>query len=251
MVKKSISEPILYSTLKHFMLFQLIFGFYYDFIETNSNFVKYLIKLTCFVLAPSLGVVLIVVIYSVETVDTISKIWYSIYIIEYILIVIINLSTKSTFAEFYKKFQDIDCKLMLKKSSYFFMLLRILSLILMTLVIRCCFTYYFCLWFPQKCMKSSFMLILSVYILIATDIFRFVIFLTFSINRCRLKALRNMIEVKCSEKKFKSWIDEYDVMKHDITYYQDIFKEIADNFDYIKSTVDPLVNYLLVISFFI
>lgn len=240
---------LLYRALKFVMLFQLIFGYYYDAIDTKLIFFKYLIKLTCLMLAllVSIGIIVLGNLSHLNYIDTA---WHYIYIIEYLLTVFIILVAKPTFGKFYKRYNDVDDKLKFPRKYYISLILKTIIGGTVTTSLRSLHGYYFCLWFPDKNIQppSLINIILSLHPLLALDMLRIKITAIFITTYERLKILREKIEDKYGDKKVKSYPDAFDA-KNDVKFFEDIYKEIADNVSFIKPTIDALVRHLCIVYF--
>lgn len=237
-IKKSNKNKMSISfIIKILTLMQLTFGLYHGIANVQSDFIIYLIKICCLIVS---SVVSAFVLISISHLDNISIVWHYMYIIEYLVTMIILLLSKANFSMYLQKFEDIDNKLKISTKMLRYMLQRIILLAFLTLISRITYGYWFCLRFPDKCIKSIVYDFFSLYPLIALDFLRFFEYGVFINILIRLKVLREKIEKKCY-KQTAVVMDLDDSKNNNIKYYHNLYKCIADNLDFMKPTVDALV----------
>lgn len=167
-ILKNVSKEtfLLYYTFKYFLLFQLIFGYNYDFIDINSIKLKYLIKLASLLTSSIMSIMLIK--YTIHLDDSIKNSYY-LFLFEYICAIIILLTSKSKFSTFFKEFNYIDVKLTLHSKKYICLLLITIFIVTITLCLKCIASFKLC-YVLKICNESVINLILTSYPIIAVDI---------------------------------------------------------------------------------
>lgn len=238
----------LYHNLKLILWFQLIFGYYYDFLDNNYIILKCFLKSACLLISSTMSIMLIK--YSFNLDNTVKAFSY-LYLLEYFCAVILLLLSNYTYGKFYKTFHYIDEKLSFQRKHYFWTLFLSIALIAITMFLRGMAEYILCHMF-ERCNESIWNIIISLYPVFAVDFLHIMSFINFQIIYTRLKVLREMIEDKyCFDGHVKCWHEHFVLKKYDITYFQDVYKSIADNVQLVKPFFDALVSNKIYVCLFL
>lgn len=237
---KNKNSVTLYSSLRYYLIAQLIFGFDYGVVKPTSIYLKWFLKCFCLSIA---GAITVILLKDSSNVDNLSAIWYYLYIIEYFSYVAIIFFSK--FSTYFESFSKLDLKLNLPKIHYRDLQIRAAISSIVTICLRFLYGYLFCKCVTVtsfKCLTSTTSLMASILALISVDVVRVLIFIMRYCIHYRLHTIRILIECRYGVIHSSQVKKRKDYKKYNLKIFRELYKNLADIVDSLKPNTDAMVS---------